>query len=152
MKVTIITNGDTKLVLKPETQQEILAVKTLNEKPLFAELLETTQILKESYPNCLVIKEGKQTETKETVEEQRPMIAVMCISDDSRLLGIIPKATEEKDILSFIREQAGVEEVYKIKENLNILMNTDFNVGFQASENHIEHTYRICLVDIYKKW
>jgi len=152
MKVTIITNGDTKLVLKPNTPQEILAVKNLHGKTLNAEHIEQAQILNESYPDCLVVKEEKKTETKETVEEQRPMIAVMCISDDSRLLGIIPEATEEEDILSFIREQAGVEEVYKIKENLNILMNTDFNVGFEASENHIEHTYRICLVDIYKKW
>ena len=152
MKVTIITNGDTKLVLKPNTPQEILAVKNLHGKTLNAEHIEQAQILNESYPDCLVVKEGKQTETKETVEKQGPMIAVMCISEDSRLLGIIPEATEEEDILSFIREQAGVEKVYKIKENLNILMNTDFNVGFEASENHIEHTYRICLVDIYKKW
>lgn len=65
MKVTIISNGNNKIVLKPESQAEILAVKDMHGKEIKTEYHESTQILGESFPDCLVLatqKEGAKVE------------------------------------------------------------------------------------------
>tara|TARA_R110001592_G_scaffold148167_8_gene372918 strand:- start:1450 stop:1695 length:246 start_codon:yes stop_codon:yes gene_type:complete len=59
MKATIISNGSTRIVLKPESPADLLAIKDLADKKLITLHYETTQILAESYPNCLVISEDK---------------------------------------------------------------------------------------------
>ena len=60
MKVTIISNGNNKIVLKPETQAEILAVKEMHGKEIKTEYHESTQILGESFPDCLVLATSKE--------------------------------------------------------------------------------------------
>lgn len=55
MKVTIVSNGSTKLVLKPENQSEILAIKDLRNAKINATYHETMQILNEASPDCLVL-------------------------------------------------------------------------------------------------
>ena len=146
MKVTIITNGDTKLVLKPETQVEILAVKSLTEKPLTAELLETTQILKESYPNCLVVKATTENKSANDNPKNKNWIAVHCLTENT-LLGIIPADSNSDSILSFIREQAGAEEV-SIKNKDEIKLDEMFRVEIDNKPL----TYIIKSVNFYQQW
>lgn len=66
MKVTIINNGNNKIVLKPETQAEILAVKEMHGKEIKTEYHESTQILGESFPDCLVLSTSKEQKVSNT--------------------------------------------------------------------------------------
>lgn len=83
MKVTIISNGNNKIVLKPETQAEILAVKEMHGKEIKTEYHESTQILGESFPDCLVLATSK--------EEKAPTTQVVLINmANNRPVAVIP--------------------------------------------------------------
>lgn len=59
MKVTIINNGTTSIVLKPETEEEVLALKKIGKEPVTVTHHEKLQILTEPIPNALVISVDK---------------------------------------------------------------------------------------------
>lgn len=78
MKVTIISNGNQQLVLKPENRLEAITLEGLNGKTLEATHFDKpTQILNESYPDCLVL--GK-LEEKITQEEEESLEQVVLIN------------------------------------------------------------------------
>jgi hypothetical protein len=62
MKVTIINNGTTSVVLKPETEEEVLALKKLGKENVSITHHEKLQIMTEPVPNALVISIDKPTE------------------------------------------------------------------------------------------
>jgi hypothetical protein len=55
MKVTIINNGTTSVVLKPESEEEVLALKKLGKENTSIQFHEKLQIMTEPVPNALVI-------------------------------------------------------------------------------------------------
>lgn len=59
MKVTIINNGTTSIVLKPETEAEKLAVKEIGKQPITVTHHEKLQLLTEPIPDALVISVDK---------------------------------------------------------------------------------------------
>ena len=59
MKVTIINNGTTSIVLKPETEQDKLAIKEIGKKPVTITHHEKLQLLSEPIPDALVISVDK---------------------------------------------------------------------------------------------
>lgn len=61
MDVTIISNGTDKLVLRAKNPKQKLALQDLSGKPLTATFYDKpTQILDESYTDCMVIQASKE--------------------------------------------------------------------------------------------
>jgi hypothetical protein len=85
MKVTIISNGNNKIVLKPESQAEILAIKDMHGKEIKTEYHESTQILGESFPDCLVL----ATQKEEARVEPTTQVVLISVTN-GRPIAVIP--------------------------------------------------------------
>lgn len=104
MKVTIITDGTTRIVLTPKTPAEILAVKELHSKDIIATHHESTQILSESSPNCLVL--GANPEEPKVSNGKKTRMVII----DERDASVVATFDQEKDInISRIAEIIAME-------------------------------------------
>ena len=132
MKVTIISNGTHQLVLKPETPVEKLAIKELQNKPLVSKYHESTQILGESSPNCLVIRPGVDSDAP----LERELIALVDNYSQNQILALIPAETSYPDILYLIKNITKADKVVLTK-NESITINEVFMVI--ATKDNVEH-------------
>lgn len=152
MKVTIITNGGTKLVLKPETQMEILAVKEMSTKPIIAKYLEKTQVLEESTPDCLVISPCK--EPAHTLPSS--FYGVYDNNAQNQCIGLIPNLSSYDDILSFIREITNSDEAqyHQLPEHENVPVRTDevFKVILKKRNVSTTREYSVGIAVYHSKW
>jgi len=139
MEVTIINNGTVRIVLKPKTQAEILAVKEMQGKVLSSKHHESTQILGESFPNCLVIQ--PQGEPVEDIK----WIGVYDSHQQNRCIGLIPTNSTKSDILNFIRTRSDMSETIHLVDADEIVPQTTFKVY----DGDVEGEYFIDNVEFY---
>lgn len=132
MKVTIISNGSHQLVLKPETPVEKLAIKELQNKPLVSKYHESTQILGESSPNCLVIRPGVESEAP----LERELLALVDNYSQNQILALIPAETSYPDILYLIKNITKADKVVLNKDE-SVTINEVFKVI--ATKDNVEH-------------
>jgi hypothetical protein len=138
MKVTIINNDKLTLVLKPETQLEILAVKGLSAKTLITKHHETTQILDESFPDSLVIHECA------TQQGIKPIISWMGVYNENNkvCLGVIPSDRSDNAVLEFISLRLKATSV-TFKDEGEILDDEPFTIIGMLNGKTLEATYYV---------
>jgi len=152
MKSTIIVNGTNQIVLKPETPLEILVVKGLQNKPLISKYHESTQILGESSPNCLVVSpiEGVLEEEIEPV-----LMAIIDCHQQNKILGLIPDNTSPANLLEFIKQRIGANQI-ELRPGEQIAPNQSFHATITTINNNetdvVDGEFAAMGVNIYKQW
>lgn len=151
MKVTIISNGQQQLVLKPENKLEAITLEQLNDKTLTATHFDKpTQILNESYPDCLVL--SKTDKFQNTIWG-----AVIDCNNQNSILGLIPSTTTQEDILDFIKVKSNSAKAELEDRTSSIKLDETFKVKLtimvdEQSSSIIDNEYAVVLVDTYTKW
>jgi hypothetical protein len=151
MKVTIISNGQQQLVLKPENKLEAITLEQLNDKTLTATHFDKpTQILNESYPDCLVL--SKTGKFQNTIWG-----AVIDCNNQNSILGLIPSTTTQEDILDFIKVKSNSAKAELEDRTSSIKLDETFKVKLtimvdEQSSSIIDNEYAVVLVDTYTKW
>jgi hypothetical protein len=152
MKVTIISNGRHQLVLKPETPLEILAIKELEGKNLISKYHESTQILAESSPNCLVI-----SPSGGDVKQEEPILnwlAVIYCNEKNRILGLIPAYTPRHEVSYFIKQQLDVDKVDigDVMIPINQSFRTHVTSTVKGEKRTSEQEFALMEVSKYTEW
>lgn len=149
MKVTIIVNGTNQIVLKPETPLENLVVKTLTDRPLISKHHESTQILGESSPNCLVI--TPSAENQPLTPENQLVLAVINCHSQNEIVGILPLHTPTEEILYFIKQELGFSKVEMKDTKAKILYGESFNTVCTGTNPEVIE-FAVMKVTSFTKW
>ena len=150
MNVTIINNGKTKLVLKATSPQEILAIKELQDKPLVSAFHESTQILDESTPSCLVI---SSSTTEKVQKTDLQLMAIIDSHQQNAILGLIPRSTPPAEILYFLKTILNAEKV-ALDTDQKIVVNEVFKTitTIEGGSSIVNGEYAVIDAPTFLKW